>query len=145
MNEHLLCPTCLAAVRQAEQENKTTRAVTKKQRQKDYLKVYSVRKRKADPQYKQAQYLRNSLYTAVIKSLGPTSMLRIFGCSSPTLLQHVFDQFEGTDMNWQNYRKTWVLGFKVPLSQFDLTDPEQLKKAGHYTNVTLSPKRGLAD
>lgn len=39
-------------------------------------------------------------------------------------------------MSWENYGKNgWHLDHIIPLSAFDLTDPEQLKIACHYTNI----------
>lgn len=45
-------------------------------------------------------------------------------------------------MNWENYGKyngEYFFGWDVdhirPISSFDLTDPEQQKKAFHYTNL----------
>lgn len=41
-------------------------------------------------------------------------------------------------MKWKNYGKRTALGFEIdhikPLSAFDLADPEQQRKAFHYTN-----------
>ncbi|MEM4726181.1 MAG: hypothetical protein QXG63_04505 [Nitrososphaerales archaeon] len=39
-------------------------------------------------------------------------------------------------MTWDNHgRNGWHIDHVRPLSSFDLTDPEQLKQACHYTNL----------
>jgi hypothetical protein len=39
-------------------------------------------------------------------------------------------------MSWENWsRYGWHIDHIVPLSAFDLTDPEQFKLACHYTNL----------
>jgi len=38
-------------------------------------------------------------------------------------------------MTWDNYGKRWDIDHFIPLSSFDLTDPEQVKKACHYKNL----------
>jgi hypothetical protein len=40
-----------------------------------------------------------------------------------------------TDDNYGNGLNQWNIDHILPLSKFDLTDPEQLKQANHYTNL----------
>ena len=37
-------------------------------------------------------------------------------------------------MSWQNHGE-WHIDHIRPLASFDLTDPEERMKAGHYTNL----------
>lgn len=57
------------------------------------------------------------------------------GCSMGELVIYLEERFcEG--MSWNNYgRNGWHVDHIIPLSSFDLTNPEELKKACHYTNL----------
>jgi len=72
--------------------------------------------------------LRNALYG---KGIGPISNL--IGCTGRELVYHIESQFE-TGMNWDN-RGEWHIDHIIPISSFNLLDPEQRAKASHYTNL----------
>lgn len=83
--------------------------------------------------------LRLRVRTRLLKALRITgasknnSISSLIGCSINQLRQHLESRFvEG--MNWSN-RSKWHIDHIVPLSSFDLSDPEQLAKACHYTNL----------
>jgi hypothetical protein len=38
-------------------------------------------------------------------------------------------------MTWENYGAAWHVDHVKPLAKFDLTQPEQLLQACHYTNL----------
>lgn len=51
------------------------------------------------------------------------------------LKKHLEGKFK-PGMNWENYGfRGWHIDHIKPLSKFDLTDPKQLEKAFHYTNL----------
>ncbi len=57
----------------------------------------------------------------------------MIGCSWIDFKIYLESKFtEG--MSWDNYGK-WHIDHIVPLSSFDLSDPVQLEKACHYTNL----------
>ena len=61
--------------------------------------------------------------------------LDLVGCSPEDLKQHLEDQF-ADGMSWDNYGlHGWHIDHIRPLSGFDLSDPEELKEACHYTNL----------
>jgi hypothetical protein len=55
------------------------------------------------------------------------------GCTWKQLKEHIESQFlDG--MTWENHGQ-WHIDHIYPLSKFDLTDPEQVARAQHYTNL----------
>jgi hypothetical protein len=57
------------------------------------------------------------------------------GCSIPDFRKYLESRFQ-PGMDWSNWdRKGWHIDHVRPLASFDLTDPEQLKKACHFTNL----------
>lgn len=69
------------------------------------------------------------------QNINVTGCLRYLGCDMTCLIAHLESKFQ-EGMSWENYgRDGWHLDHIIPLSAFDLTDPEQLKIACHYTNI----------
>ena len=65
------------------------------------------------------------------------SAVRDLGCSIPELIEHLESQFK-TGMSWKNYgNKTgqWSIDHIRPFASFNMSDPEQVKQAVHYTNL----------
>lgn len=57
------------------------------------------------------------------------------GCSTEDLKRHLENQFR-SGMTWENWgRGGWHIDHVLPVSSFDLSDPEQFFKAFHYTNL----------
>lgn len=83
--------------------------------------------------------LRLRVRTRLLKALRATgasknsSISSLVGCSMDQLRHHLESRFvEG--MGWSN-RSKWHIDHIRPLSSFDLSDPEQLAKACHHTNL----------
>ena len=55
------------------------------------------------------------------------------GCTKEFLVEHLESKFQ-SEMSWSNYGQ-WHIDHIKPLSSFNLSDPEQLKQACHYTNL----------
>jgi hypothetical protein len=67
------------------------------------------------------------------KSVAKTEEL--LGCTLEFFVQYIESQFT-PEMTWENHgHTTWHIDHIIPISTFDLTDEEQLKKACHYTNM----------
>ncbi len=100
------------------------------------IRQYVRNKIKTDINFRLAERLRGRLSTA-LKSKNNrknTSTLELLGCSSDYLRQYLQSKFD-SNMSWDNYGSYWHIDHIIPLSSFDLSDPEQLKKACHYTNL----------
>lgn len=83
--------------------------------------------------------LRIRVRTRLLKSLRnlgvrkESSVVKLLGCSIDELRAHLESKFaEG--MDWSN-RSEWHIDHIIPLASFDLSDPEQLAEACHYTNL----------
>lgn len=71
------------------------------------------------------------------------SVSKHLGCTMIELKAHIESQFyphpdDGRPMTWENRgfgHFKWHLDHKTALKHFDLTNPEEFKKACHYTNL----------
>ncbi len=61
------------------------------------------------------------------------SHVQNLGCSIEELKSYLESKFQ-PGMSWEN-REKWHIDHILPLSKFDLSDPEQLRKACHYSNL----------
>ena len=57
----------------------------------------------------------------------------LIGTTTAELKKHLEKQFE-KGMAWKNYGQ-WHVDHRIPCASFDLTKPEEQKKAFHYTNL----------
>ena len=79
--------------------------------------------------------LRSRLYHAIKDDLKSGSAIESLGCSLEQLKKYLESKFQ-PGMSWDNYSYTvWHIDHIIPLSSFNLTDIEELKKACHYTNL----------
>lgn len=63
------------------------------------------------------------------------SPVRHLGCSVDELKKHLESQWQ-EGMSWDNYGYYgWHIDHIIPLSTFDLTNPDDFKKACHYSNL----------
>jgi hypothetical protein len=59
----------------------------------------------------------------------------LFGCTFDELVAHIEQQF-APGMTWDNHGVSgWHIDHIMPLSKFDLSDPQELARAQHYTNL----------
>ncbi len=114
---------------------------------RDYEKAYRERrkqlhdeKQKSDPQYRIRRALRSSLKNAIKHQRRAGSAIDSLGCSIDELRRHLEKQW-ALGMSWENFGRltneceTWQIDHIFPLSRFDLTDPLQVAKACHFTNL----------
>lgn len=87
------------------------------------------------PTNKIAANLRSRLSKALSRKQKTVSMSEYLGCSLDELKLHIESKFQ-INMTWDNYALNgWHLDHIKPLDLFDLTDPNQIKEACHYTNL----------
>ena len=99
------------------------------------INAYTRNKKKVDLNFKISENLRSRLYHALKGKIKTGSAITNLGCTVAELKFHLESLFQ-EGMAWDNYgRDGWWIDHIVPLSAFGLTDPEQIKKACHYTNL----------
>jgi len=86
-----------------------------------------------DHRYRLARSLRNRLYDALDGNYKSGSAVELLGCTIPELITR-FDTLFTEGMSWANHGK-WHIDHKIPLSSFNLEDPQQLAVACHYSNL----------
>ena len=99
--------------------------------------AYYHRRIKKDPDFKLAIAMRNRLRSYLrTKGLNKNNeTMELVGCSKKFLREHLEKQFK-PGMNWSNHSlRGWHIDHIRPLSKFDFTHPEELKKACHYSNL----------
>jgi hypothetical protein len=104
---------------------------------KKYGKEYSKNRKKIDPQFKLALNLRSRLYSALKGNYKSGSAVKDLGGSISDLKVWLECQFyEG--MSWRNYGRKpgqWSIDHIKPLSNFDLSDRNQLLEVCNYRNL----------
>lgn len=83
--------------------------------------------------------LKNNLRSRISKIVNGVvkhgSAIEDLGCSLEDLKIYIQSKFE-LNMTWDNYgHNGWHIDHIRPLSSFDLENPEEFKKACHYTNL----------
>jgi len=86
-------------------------------------------------QTKLSSILRSRFYMALKENKKIDSAIKLLGCSREDLIKHIESQFvEG--MSWDNWSVNgWHIDHIRPVSSFDLSDPLQVEKCFHYTNL----------
>ena len=82
------------------------------------------------------QVLAIRILTAIKRQYGQKAYktIDLLGCSIQEVREYLEKQFEPY-MNWSNHNKVWEIDHIIPLSSFDLTKPEEQKKAFNYQNL----------
>jgi len=96
---------------------------------------YTKLRRKTDIQFKLACALRSRLRFAIKNGAKVGSAVRDLGCTIDELKIWIEKKFQ-PGMNWDNWANHgWHIDHKLALTNFDLTNREQLLIACHYTNL----------
>ena len=100
-----------------------------------YHAKYHRERRAIDPDFRMINNIRSAMYSALNKKGKPGHTEDLIGCPIYELQSYLELLFQ-PGMTWNNYGKYgWEIDHIIPLSYFDHTDPEQQKRAWHYTNL----------
>lgn len=100
-------------------------------------RVYRKNKKETDLNYKIRSILRSRISAAIKNDGGSKSLssIELLGCSIEIAKKHIESKFK-IGMSWKNWNhKTWHIDHIKPLASFDLTKPEEQKKAFHFSNL----------
>jgi hypothetical protein len=101
-------------------------------------------KRKTDPEFliKKRTSCRIRKALRRVNACKSTKTIDLIGCSYSFLKQHIESKFKN-GMAWDRLNSFHIDHIR-PLSSFDLTDPDQLRAAFHWTNLQpLYPKENM--
>lgn len=95
---------------------------------------YRRKRLKEDPIFKLQKNLRHRL-GKLLKQQSSRTAIDFLGCPLEDFKTYLESKFE-PGMTWENYGpKGWHIDHVLPLSAFDLTNPEELKSACRFTNL----------
>ena len=99
---------------------------------REHLNNYKKDKYKNDEAYRLALNLRTRLRQALLKQVthNNSKIEELLGISIKEFKKYI-EFLMSPEMTWESIDLDHI----VPLSSFDLTNPEQLKQATHYTNI----------
>lgn len=102
----------------------------------DLRNVRRKKARKTDIDFYLVEKLRDRLKRAFkLKGLRKNKIPIEFGCTIEELKAHLESKFQ-PGMTWDNKGYNgWHIDHIKPLSSFDLSNPEELAKANHYSNL----------
>lgn len=106
-----------------------------RKRQNTYRREYRRKRYREDINYRISELLRCRLHIALTDKTKKRKTLEYAGCSIEELKQYLEKQFQ-PGMSWDKYG-LWRIDHIIPLSSFDLSKKEQIKKSCHYTNLQL--------
>lgn len=101
----------------------------------DYSREWKRKKRASSLQFRLVENIRRRTRKALKGKMKPSSVIKSFGCSD--LASYIRSTYSAgmSDDNYGIKPGQWSIDHIVPLSSFDLSDPEQFAKANYYTNL----------
>ncbi len=92
-------------------------------------------RRSMDVIFKLKSQLRSRFYNAIKNNQKTGSAVDDLGCTITEFKSHIESKWQ-KGMTWDNWTKDgWHIDHIKPLSEFVLSNPEELKKACHYSNL----------
>lgn len=113
-----------------------------REKRRQYDREYKKKKRAESKENKIKSNYRTRINNALRRARAgkPTDTDFLLGCSIFVFMEHLKKLFEPW-MTFENYgrasrlKRTWNIDHVIPVSNFNLSDPEECKKAFHYTNT----------
>jgi hypothetical protein len=108
-----------------------------KEKRREYQRKYSARKNSEDIHYRLMCLFRKRIGIAIKNAYGKKAhkTIELIGCPIGVCRKHLEKQFTN-GMSWKNYGLYgWHIDHIIPLHEFDLTKPDEQKKAFYYKNL----------
>lgn len=106
-----------------------------KNRIRDKARIREQERREEDLVFRIKKALRGRLRSAIKGRQKRGSAVKDLGCSIDEVIQYLESKFL-PGMSWENWAlHGWHIDHIIPLSRFNLTDPDEVKRACHYTNL----------
>jgi hypothetical protein len=106
-----------------------------KNKRKAYNLLYEKQRKRKDLNFRIAKNLRSRLSKAITLNVKNSSAVKDLGCSIEDFKIYLESKFQ-SNMTWDNYgAKGWHIDHIRPLCSFNLSNPEEFKRACHYTNL----------
>ena len=119
----------LGSKRSAEKSRTTKEDKNKKRR------IRRKQRYAADPNFVLEHKIRRAQDRAFRGRSKPIPTLQLLGCSVDEFRKHLESRFSD-GMSWNNYGlRGWHIDHIVPISIIDLTDPCEVARVCHYTNM----------
>jgi hypothetical protein len=100
-----------------------------RERRRSYQRSY-----RSIPEKRLVHNLRNRLSKFIRRSSGRESTEVLLGCSFEEFKTFIEVQFTA-GMTWENYGPYWHIDHVMPIVAFNLTDPEQIRRCFHFSNL----------
>jgi hypothetical protein len=103
---------------------------------KEKVNEYKRLRYKNDVRYRLTQLIRSRLRASLKASRTQkrNKTMELIGCDIAALKRWIEAQFTG-EMTWENHGKLWEIDHIKPMASYDISNPEELKQAMHYTNL----------
>ncbi len=100
---------------------------------KDWRSRYMRERYKNDIQFRLARLISGRLNKMLRGIYTSQSLSEYLGCSFEELKQYLETRFE-SGMSWENHGE-WHIDHVIPLASVDLTNPKELARVCHYSNL----------
>jgi hypothetical protein len=112
------------------------------QKNPEYQKDYMKNKRRTDPKFRMIQLLRNESKRGCRGKLKPASTVKLLGCSYDQIMERFKNQFyphpeTGEMMTLNDIGRRVHIDHIRPLSSFDLSQEEEIRKSCHWSNFQV--------
>ncbi len=102
------------------------------QNTKEYKRQWAQKQRKENIQYRLKENIRSRINLSLKNK--SNSSKELLGCPIEKYIVYLEKQFD-QNMTWENYGTYWEIDHIKPISTFDLTNEQEIKKCFNYQNT----------